>query len=796
MTNLCIHCDQPAFKEYFQNENEDQVGPFCCQGCLTVYNVIKNKGLSEYYDIKKNVGLYKPRASVDDMKNESVRGNTNHYHYLDNNDFLKEYSYKTNDGNSVMEFYLEGIHCLACLWIIEKLNEFVPGIKTSKLNLSRSVVTIVLLENGHFHAAARELELIGYKAHPLKINQSEKDLKNKENRMALLRIGIAGASAGNIMMYAISLYAGADERYQQAFNALTVVFALPAMTFSAWPFYQSSWTSLKNKTLSIDVPIAMSLIMGLIMGFYNLFMGIHDNYFDSLTALVFLLLLSRYFLKLIQEKGLSTNDLHFFYQKESIQKILNLETLESVIIHPKFINADDIIKIGQNDIIPVDGIIVKGETHLDYSLLTGESDFIKKKIGDQVCSGVMNMGADIYLKVTNVASESRIGKILKQVENGWSQKAKIIEITNKVSVYFVLAVLILTLGLFFKELSAHPLPYALEKALTLLIVTCPCALAIAIPLTFIKALSENAKKGIIIKNDAVIENLAKAKYIFIDKTGTLTESRISIVDLVILNEGSIPVPNIVHLLEKTTRHPVGLALKNHFSLKDMSIIDGLRFSNFKEVPGVGVSGEINNHFYEIKNNKIFEDGICLIEFNTRSLLKKDAHDTIRSLKKLGLNICLLSGDKFSNVSAIAQELGLKDHEFKAQLSPEEKCTLIKNYPQSIMVGDGVNDSIALGSANVGIAVHGAMELSLRACDLYLSTPEINSISSLITSSRETMKIIHRNLILSLSYNSISVILAFLGLISPLTAAIIMPLSSVTVLVSSLCGTKITRTIWK
>ena len=791
MTNLCIHCDQPAFQEYFHNDQKVKIGPFCCQGCLTVFNIIKDKGLSEYYDIKKNVALFKPRAPVEDNHNQK-----NHYQYLDNEDFLREYSYATNDENAVMEFYLEGVHCLACLWIIEKLNEFVPGVKSSKLNLSRSVVTIVLQKNGKFQTAAKELELIGYKAHPLKINQTEKDLKTKENRLALLRIGIAGASAGNIMMYAISLYAGADERYQQAFNALTVVFALPAMTFSAWPFYQSSWTALKNKTLSIDVPIAMSLIMGLIMGIYNLVMGIPDNYFDSLTALVFLLLLSRYFLKLIQEKGLSTNDLHFFYQKESIQKVINLETLECATVHPKFIKTNDIIRICQNDIIPSDGIIYKGETHLDYSLLTGESDFVKKTSGDQVYSGVMNMGADIYIKVTNVASESRIGKILKQVENGWSQKAKIVEITNKVSVYFVLAVLVLTLGLFFKELTTHPLPLALEKALTLLIVTCPCALAIAIPLTFIKALSENAKKGIIIKDDAVIENMAKAKNIFIDKTGTRTESKLSIVDIANLDMGSISISTIVHLLEKTTRHPVGLALKNHFPLENPSLVNDLKLTDFIETPGVGVSGKINEHFYEIKSNKIFEDGKCLLEFNTRALLKKDARATILSLKKLGLNICLLSGDKFSNVARIAHELGLKDHEFQAELSPEDKCALIKKYPQSIMVGDGVNDSIALSTANVGIAVHGAMELSLRACDLYLSTPNINSLSSLIISSRETMKIIYRNLILSLSYNSVSVILAFAGLISPLTAAIIMPLSSVTVLISSLYGTKITRALWK
>jgi heavy metal translocating P-type ATPase len=782
----CIHCDQEVVTPFYAQEiNNSQIGPFCCRGCITVYHVIKDKGLNEYYEIKKNVALFKKRAPAEESQSE--------FTFLDTEEFLKEYSYKNQVNDITMEFYLEGIHCLACLWIIEKLNEFVPGVKSSKLNMGRSVVTISLQENGKFSQAAKELDKIGYKPHALKINQSEQTLKVSENRKSLLRIGIAGAAAGNVMMYAISLYAGAGPEYQGAFNLLTVLFAIPAMTYSAWPFYQSSYIALKNKTLSIDVPIAMSLIMGLIMGLYNLAIGVHDNYFDSLTALVFLLLLSRYFLKIIQEKGLSTNDLNFFYQGESVLKVINVETLETKEIHPKFIVKNDLLKVAPNQMIPADGILYKGESYLDHSLLTGESDLIKKKVGDQLFSGTLNVSNDLILEVTNTDQHSRLGKILKQVESGWTQKAKIIDITNRISVYFVIAVFTLSLLLFIKEYMYGSIPHALEKALTLLIVTCPCALAIATPLTFIRSLSKSAEKGIIIKDDAVLEKLAQAKTIFLDKTGTITESKLQMSTIVTHKNAIHSLATIVLNLEKNSKHPVANALKNHFAsqpYEDMSLTD------FKEISGIGVSGFINNHFYEIKKNQIFEDQQLIASFSVKNFIKKDAAKMLSHLKSLGLKIKILSGDTKENVELIAQQLNLSPEEYSFGLSPEEKMNVIKNTPHSIMVGDGANDAIALACASTGIAVHGAMDISLRAADIYLSTPGLNAISDLIITGRETMNVIYRNLALSLSYNSISVLLAYTGYISPLTAAIVMPVSSLTVLFSTLIGTKHLRTLWK
>ena len=780
----CIHCDQDVVTAFYNQDSTDE-GPFCCRGCLTVYNVIHSKGLAEYYEIKKNVSFFKKRAPVEIRSAQ--------YSFLDDEDFLKEYSYFSNNNQQTMEFYLEGIHCLACLWIIEKLPEFINGVHSTKLNMSRSVVSVILKDDGKFSRVAHELENLGYRPHPLKMNQDSQDFKTKEERAALLRIGIAGAASGNIMIYAISLYAGAGPLYAGYFNLLTVLFAIPVLTYSAFPFYRNSWVALKNKSLSIDVPISLALIMGAVMGIYNMFTGINENYFDSLSALVFLLLLSRYFLKAIQEMGLGTTDLHFFYQGESVLKVEENNFEQTSEIHPKFIKLHDFLKVAPMQIIPADGLVISGETYLNNSLLTGESELQKVGINDEVFSGTMNMGTDVIIKVTKINKDTRLGQILRSIENGWGHKSKIIDITNIVSKYFVAVVFMLSIGLFIWSYQDGNLKNALERALTLLIVTCPCALAIATPLTFIRTLSKSAQKGIIIKDDSVIEKLARVKNVFIDKTGTITENSLKISSFYFLQDSAVPPHDIIHNLEKHSTHPLAISLKNY--IKPLPF-KALNVTDLKEIPGVGVSGIINNHFYEIKNYSIFEDHKIICAFEASDTVRSDAKHAIEKLKDHKVKIQILSGDKEEYVQKIAEEVGLKSNEYQSGMSPEEKSQVIKNSEQSLMIGDGANDAIALSYADTGIAVFGAMDISLRAADVYLSLPGLAPVAELITISKETMKVIYRNLVLSLFYNSISVLLAFTGYISPLTAAIIMPLSSLTVLISTLIGTKKLRMIWK
>ncbi|MDO9182755.1 MAG: heavy metal translocating P-type ATPase [Bacteriovorax sp.] len=774
--SLCVHCDEKILIPVFNDFDQNQTEAFCCFGCMTVFNVINSKGLEKYYEIKKQSAIFKRRSPAESKYQQ--------FSYLDNSEFLSDYSYEDLASHKTMEFYLEGIHCLACLWLIEKLPEYLDDVLICRLDMQRSVATVSLKSEGQFSNIARELNNLGYKPHPLKRNQNINNLKKHEERKMLLKIGIAGAAAGNIMLYAVSIYAGAEGKFAETFNLLTVLFALPVLFYSATPFYSNAWNAIKNKTLSIDIPISMALIMGALSGFYNLFIGVHENFFDSLTALVFLLLLSRYFLNKIQEEGLTANDLNFFYEGNSIQKQVDDTFIE---IHPHFLKIDDVIKVSSNEMIPADGIIVQGSSLINNSLLTGESRPVNVTTQDHVFSGTINLANPLLIKVEKIKDDSRIGKILKQIENGWIQKSPIVDLTNKISKYFVAAVFMLAVILFLNLYLQGKTKTALDRAFTLLIVTCPCALALATPLTLTRTLSRASRIGIIIKNNEVIEKLASINTVFLDKTGTLTYGILKVDSFNILSKSRLPIYEIISSLEKYSNHPVATALKEFSLEKNATLVHNVK--NYQEIMGSGVSGEINNHFYEIKNGKIFEDNICVAEFSLLDHLRADTNEAVTSLKNLGLNVKMLSGDHQSVALPIAKLAGINDENVFFEITPENKLAMIEKNAHTLMVGDGANDAMALSRAFVSVAVLGSLDISLKAADIYLTTPGISHVANLITISKETMKVVKRNLVLSLIYNSFSVYAAFTGMISPLVAAIIMPLSSLTVLTSTIIGTK-------
>lgn len=771
----CVHCDEQALVPVFLPQDREHKLPFCCSGCSTVYELLKEKSLTSYYEIKNSAGILKRRSPVEISKSN--------FSYLDDERFEKDHSYYSSDHHRVMDFYLEGIHCLACLWLIEKLPEFQPGVLSSKLDLEKSVVSIVIGPEGKFSAVARELDKLGYRPHALSTNENSNNLRMKEERSYLKRLGVAGAAAGNIMIYSFALYSGASDTTAKIFNALTVILAVPVFTYSAWPFYLSAWTALKNRTLSIDIPIAMSLVMGFIMGLIGLFHSFEENYFDSLTALVFLLLLSRYFLRKIQDKGLSANDLHYFYHTESVLRKTEMGFEE---IHTDFLQAGDLIKVRREEFIPADGVVTEGESYLNNSLLTGESMPDKVKAGHPVFSGTQNMGSDLIMRVEKTNKDSRLGKILKNVEQGWALRSRTVDLTSEVAKYFTLTVILLSCVLFVSLLPDRGFSFALTRALTLLIVTCPCALAISVPLTFHRSLSLAAANGIIVKSDEVFEKLSLSKKIFLDKTGTITMGKIQISELT--SEKSLF--DEIFSLEHQSRHPVAralteLAIQHKAALKTVT--------EHKEVPGKGVEGFIDGHFFEITKNEIREDGKVVGTFKVRDGIRNDSPAIITRLQNSGYQVSILSGDKEDIVHSLARETGILTA--YSEISPERKVELVKS-PGSVMVGDGANDAMALEGADVGIAVSGAMDIALRASDVYLSTPGLMGVEKIIILSQETMKIVKRNLILSIFYNLISVVFVFTGVINPLVAAIVMPVSSLTVLISTLIGTKKMRSLWK
>lgn len=779
----CVHCDESIECPTFSQEDSEKKLPFCCVGCLTVYTVLKQRGLDQYYEIKNQASALRARAPVE------LR--TTKYEYLDQNDFRKDYISLNSWQGETIEFYLEGIHCLACLWLIEKLPELCPGVAASKLDLERSVVTISLFPEGKFSSAAKTLSDFGYTPHPLKKNEDVKKIKEKEERKSLLKIGIAGAAAGNIMIYSVSLYGGAQGEYANWFNLLTVVFGIPVLTYSSSIFYSNALSAIRNGVLSIDVPISLALLTGLGMGLYNLSQGINENYFDSLSMLVFLLLLSRFFLNLIQQKALSLNDLQFFYQQETVLKKNGQG--EFVETHMDQITNDDVIKVETDKMIPVDGIICAGNTQVNNSLLTGESIPVSVGPGMEVFSGTQNIGPEIQIRVKKTKLETRLGNILSKVENGWALKSNIVNATSRLSLFFTLGVFTLAGIVFALEYSNYGMKAGLEKAMILLIVTCPCALALTTPLAFIKSLSLAAKNGIIVKGDDVLEKISKLKTVFLDKTGTLTFGKIKIQSIDLVKNPLLSLEDIIWSLESRSLHPVARALREYVSHQKPILHE---VQDYFERLGTGVRGTIKGHKYEINADGIYEDRVLIATYRLSDSIRTDSFDSIQSLLDLGVHPKILSGDKQKIVDEVGTKIGIPEIDCLGELQPDDKLRLVELEKNSMMVGDGANDAMALIKADVGVAVTGALDISLKASDVYLTSPGISSIVKLVKLSKETMKIVRRNLVFSLLYNFIAVLAVLMGHVTPLLAAIIMPISSLTVVISTLIGTKEMRHLWK
>jgi len=785
----CEHCGLDTVAPLYLEKN-----PFCCHGCKTVYQLLKDKGLDHYYDLKKS-GASIRSSSPAEISNEK-------YSYLDDEKFLEDYSVVDRSGMRTMEFYIEGVHCVACLWLVEKLPEFVPGVYSAHLNMGKSIAKISILPGTNFSIVASQLNQFGYKPHALHKDADAEELLKKEDRSMLIKIGIAAGCAGNIMIMAVSLYAGASGEFGKYFEWFSLFLALPVLLYCAIPFYQGAWAAIRRKTVSIDVPIAFALFLGTFSGIYHMIRGYGDLYFDTLAILVFLLLFARYVLKKIQQSGLNKTEVAHFFSNGSILKLDKNENIYRE-VHSKYLELNDQIKILPGEVIPADGVILEGRSSLNTSLLTGESLPVIAEKDDKVFSGTVNLDKELIVKVDAIEADTRLGKIISRLEEERVSKAPIVSLADYLAKFFVVVVFFLATCVFSWFAYQGQYDDAFNRALTLIIITCPCALGLATPLTLSRSLGKLARNGMIIKSEDVLQKLSEAENIFLDKTGTLTHGNFQVVSWESLNQNE-ELKNIVYSLEKKSTHPLAIALVRYIEEQSSEGIKNLDIIDFKELLGLGVEGMINGVLYQVRTLDeedrceeqklasqlgLYKDSELLIRVVLKDQVRADSLGSLNKLKSMGLAPYILSGDHASVVDEVAKSLEISKENYQAKVLPEDKGSKVKEAPHSIMVGDGANDALALSSAYVGIAVKGSVEVSLRAADVYLSTSGVSSIVKLVEVSKETMKVIYRNLNFSLIYNVLGAYLAMNGMINPLLAAILMPLSSLTVVASTMIGTK-------
>lgn len=668
--------------------------------------------------------------------------------------------------------YIDGIHCLGCLWLLERLPELLPGVKSAELSMAHQILKVEIAPaQCRWADVIQLLGRLGYQAHILERGADEAE--KADDRRQLWRLAVAAFSTGNVMTLAAALYAGADGPWRVAFPWLSLVLAAPALTYAAWPIYRTGFGALFLGRIAVDLPIAFALLAGIGVSLHSLIFSDGSLlYFDSLCMLVFLLQASRYVLQRLRRHLARQRPLLHFLSTESYT-LANSGARTSA----SNLKARDKILLQEGQTLPTDSRLLSPQAYFDLSLLTGESQPVKKMLGDTVESGSRLLGTETQLQALGPASEGRLASLLAQLEGYRLKRTASILFSDRVGRWFAAGVLACSLLL----LAAHPSADGLQRALAFVIVTCPCVLAFAVPLALTRSLQVAASKGLLFRDSEALETLAQARHLFLDKTGTLTTGAFSVVHW--NGDSEERTLRAVASLEQGSCHPVGKSLARYIEQKEIAAGDA------QEIQGIplGIKGRHEGAWWKVERIPgagglmhlgIYRNDHRLAVVSLGDEARADAANEVSQLKALGLSTTLLSGDEKARTGAVAMALGITD--WAGELSPEEKAARVAQNPGSIMAGDGANDSLAFQAAKVGVAVQGAIDLSLRSAHLALSRPGLAGLAESILLSRRTQSLIRTNFTFTFAYNILAGSLAAAGLMEPLWAAILMPCSALTV----------------
>jgi P-type Cu2+ transporter len=793
----CAHCQLPVPASLIRAEASEQ---YCCSGCRTVAEAIQASGLSWYYQLLDQATVGQP-----------ARTTGRDYAEMDDPSFAEAHVRTTAGGELETVFYVEGVHCAACVWLIEKLPQVAPGVREARLDFGRRLVTL-RWQAGFIGLAqiARALDRLGYPPHPVR-QGSEQLLQRDIERRQLIHIGVAGAIAGNVMLMAFALYGawfhGMEAGFRAMFRWASLGLAVLAVAWPGRVFFRAAWAALRTRTVHMDVPIALGLAAGLLGGAWNTFTGVGEVYFDSVTALVFLLLVGRTLQERQQRKAFDALAMLSALTPRIARRFEGEQVHE---VPQAALRVGDRVEVRAGESVPADGRILEGSAEFDLALLTGESMPERRSVGDLVHAGTVDRSDRVVIEVLRTGAETRVGQLMRLVEEHARRRAPLVRTADRLSGWFVAAVLLLA-GICALWWGLHAPELALEHTVALLIVACPCALALATPLAVAAAIGQAARRGILVKGGEVLEQLAKPGLLLLDKTGTLTCGAMQLSTW----QGPAEVRAAAAALERRSCHvlarafvaaqPDGPQLAAHEVEETLGaglagIVDGRRVlvgsPAFLRGHGVACSTEPASSWGEALEAvlaagqtpvavAIDEVWSGLAGFGDP--LREDSRAVLEQLRADGWQLGILSGDHPRVVAAVAQQLGFDLQFCHGGMSPEDKLAFVEHAMQTqsvVMVGDGVNDAAALAAAQVGIAVHGGAEASLAAADVYLTEPGLAGLQTLFQGARGTLAVIRRNLSLSLAYNSVGISLAIAGLLHPVAAAILMPISSLTVVSSS------------
>ncbi len=796
----CAHCGLQVPRGLINPVSAEQ---FCCQGCRGVYQVLHACGLESYYKMRDSEGV--------EATPPQISGGL--YAEFDDPRFAALNIRTRNDGLAECEFYLTGLHCAACVWLVERLPRVVPGVVESRLDFGQSLVRVAWdSKQVATSRIARALDGLGYPPHAARGSDHRK-LRTADDRRQLVRIAIAGAASGNAMLIALALYAGYFEGMEPIYTLLfRWVSMLIGIVSLAWPgsaFFRGAWAAIRTRTPHLDLPIAMALGVGGIAGVVNTITGQGEIYFDSITALIFLLLVGRFIQQRQQRQAAGALQLLFALTPGSARQVDGDEIRDVPI---EALQIGDTVEVRAGESMPTDGRIISGRSTVDLSLLTGESRPVAVGGGDTVCAGTVNLESVLRVRVDAVGEATRVGRLMQLVERCSAERSPSVQFADRMSGWFVLVVTLAAAAVFASWWPQNRL-IAVDRAVAMLIVACPCALGLAMPLVLTVAIGRAARRGILIKGGEARERLATPGKLFLDKTGTITQGRVALMKW----RGPENLKRLVAAVEATSSHPIARAFT-------ATLGDGgdqrVSVAQVRQHPGGGIEARVNGRAILIGSPSFAQsrgvaldaqsqlwthefcrasltpvivalDGVAVAAAGFADAIRPDARESIAALQAMGYDVAVLSGDQRQVVTQVAAEVGINAGAAAGQVTAEEKLAVVQaamSRGPVFMVGDGVNDAAALAAATAGIAVHGGAEASLAAADVYLNRPGLAPIVELVGAARQVRRVLRRCFVASLTYNTFAIGLAAMGLIHPLIAAALMPLSSFTV-VALVLGTR-------
>ena len=787
----CSHCGLDVPPGLIEDGAEHQ---FCCGGCRSVYSIINAGGLTDYYGMRRS--LEKKRARVNA---EPTR-----YDAFDDPSFVERYTRTQDDGSVEATLVLEGLHCAACVWLSEHLPRVVPGVLHASVSFTRARVEVRWdPAKASLATVARGLHELGYPASPPRAGAAE-EARRVDARRQLVRIGVAGAIAGNVMLVSIALYAGVFDGIEERFFTLFRWIAAGLTLLSlAWPgrvFFRGAINAIRTRTAHLDLPIGLALAVGAAWGLANTVRGTGEIYFDSIATLVFALLVGRFLQASQQRRAAESVDLLLSVAPSTVRLV---DADGSASVRPiEAANVGDTAHVDAGETFAIDGTVLSGESDADLAILTGESAPVAVAPGDPVYAGAVNLSGPVRVRIDALGESTRAASIMRLVTDAMASKPPIVQMADRAAGWFVLVVTTLAIITTLVWWSADP-NLAIEHATALLIVTCPCALGLATPLVLSAAIGRLARRGILVKGGEQLEHLARSGVLVLDKTGTLTTGRPRVAEWTVPDD----VQRRVRTLEASSTHPIAKAIADSGEHDDAPAVD-IRNTLARGVQGV-VSGRslvvgsptlldeagvtVDDEHRDWADARAAEGSTpVLIAEDGRSLggvalvddLREDAGELISDLRDAGWRLEVLSGDDERVVRRTAETLGIDPAGARGRVSPEGKLDRVRRlrgeHGPVVMVGDGVNDAAALAAADVGIAAQGGADASLDAADVSISRGGLESVGALIGSSRTAIGRIRMCMGVSLTYNAIAASLAMAGVLTPLLAAIIMPISSITV----------------